>query len=682
MRNLGNFALIAMIMISLYSTYAFYVGSKSRKQAGQMVSASWAVIAQFGVITLASVVLLMALLGNDFTFQYVADHSMVDMSPFYKVSAFWAGHEGSLLLWLWMLTGYTAVLAYSNIRKSDRLKSLALYITNYVQMFLAFTIFIATNPFAELTQQVPNGMGLNPLLMHWAMVLHPPTLFMGYAGATIPFAFAIAALLDRNSSNDWVERAHKWTLFGWLFLTIGIFLGALWAYVVLGWGGFWGWDPVENASILPWFTGTALLHTLTIYRRRGGMKFWATSLAMLSFVMCVMATFVTRSGIISDSAHAFQGLRLDLFWLFIILMAVSVLVTIYLSQSRRVEFEAKEFFSDFMSRHFTYYINNVALLIFTFTILGATLIPTILSKMGVTDIKLGADFYNRLAEPLGLLYLILITICPFMGWQKTDTKELGKQMVLPTVVAVAAGVPLYMSFGNQIPGFLTMFFAVFSFVATLELFIITVSKRSKNQEIGFLTSLGRMFKHNRSTAGGYISHIGMAIMFFGIAGSMLYVQEISASVPDKPGHVIQLRNDAFDSKYDLVYKGSKEVKGTTENALTSTFDLKDRSTGKVLKVLAPRIVMHNVQQQQTVNAAIHYELFRDFFLVLNSFDESGNLSITLKVNPLISFVWAGSFILVFGIMIAMWPKGKKAVEMETSKTTISTGKKKKAMAGA
>lgn len=680
MYNLGNFALFVMIAISIYSAYAFYVGSKSRKQAAQMTSASWAVVLQFGVITLASIILLIAFMQNDFSFQYVADHSMVDMSTFYKISAFWAGHEGSLLLWLWMLTGYTAVLAYINIRKNDRLNSLALYIANYVQMFLALTIVLATNPFAPLGGEIPNGMGLNPLLMHWAMVLHPPTLFMGYAGATIPFAFAIAALLDRNSSSDWVDRAHKWTLFGWLFLTVGIFLGALWAYVVLGWGGFWGWDPVENASILPWFTGTALLHTFTMYRRRGGMKFWAISLAMLSFLMCIMATFVTRTGIISDSAHAFQGLRMDLLWLFGTLMVISVLVTVYLMQSRRMEFEAKEFFSDFLSRHFTYYMNNVALVVFTFTILGATLIPTILSKFGIADVKLGADFYNRLAEPLGLFYLILITLCPFMGWQKTDPKELLKQLVLPAVVAVAAGIPLYMSFGHDKWGFLTVLFAVFSFFAILELFVLTVRKRAKNQEIGLITALGRMFKFNRSTAGGYISHLGMAVMFFGIAGSMLYVEEIKATVPDQPGKTVQIKNGSYDSKYDLVYKGVKETKTNATSALSSSFELKDRSSGKVLKTLKPRIVMHNVQQQQTVDAAMHYEIFRDFFLVLNSFDEQGNLSINMKVNPLISFVWAGSFVLVFGIMIAMWPKRAKAAEIEAKKTAPPARKKKKAMA--
>ncbi|HZD60081.1 MAG TPA: cytochrome c biogenesis protein CcsA, partial [Anaerolineae bacterium] len=317
MRSIGYLALIVSIALSLYTAYTFYVGNKNKPRKGekQQKAGNDGIIWQFAGVTFAGLILLIAFISDDFSFGYVADHSTPQMSVFYKIAAFWAGHEGSLLLWLWMLTSITATIAFLN-RKNDRLTNIALYVANYVQLFFLVTLLTATNPFrgAELGMP-PTGVGLNPLLMHWAMVLHPPTLFMGYAGLTIPFAFAIAALVDRNSSSDWINRVKKWTLFAWLFLTIGIFLGALWAYVVLGWGGYWGWDPVENASILPWFAGTALLHTFTMYRRRGGMKIWAVALASISFIMSILGTFITRSGLI-QSVHAFPELRMDLTLLF------------------------------------------------------------------------------------------------------------------------------------------------------------------------------------------------------------------------------------------------------------------------------------------------------------------------------------------------------------------------------
>lgn len=651
MRVLGLFALIATIAVSIFTAYNYHIASKSRKEAKQKIIADWGIIWQFMITTFASLILVIAFLKDDFTFGYVAEHSTRTMSVFYKIAAFWAGHEGSLLLWLWMLTGFTSVLALYNLKKSDRLKTLALCVSNYIQLFLMITIITATNPFKPALGFTEIGMGLNPLLMHWAMVLHPPTLFMGYAGLTIPFAFAIAALWDRDASANWVKQAHSWTLFAWLFLTIGIFLGALWAYVVLGWGGYWAWDPVENASILPWFTGTALLHTFTIYRRRGGMKLWATSLAAFSFVMCIMATFITRSGLIR-SVHAFPDLRWDLTFLFGGLMLVAVGITAYLMHTRQEEFEAKEFFSDFLSKHFTYYINNLAMVVFTLIVLCATVIPPFFG----TELK--ADFYNRLAEPIGLLYLLLITICPFLGWTKTDSGKLLKQLTIPLAVAAVAAIPIYMNWGSNPMGFINLVVAVFSMVAILQIFFLTASVRAKNRDIGLFGGLFSMFRFSRGQAGGYIGHFGIAVMMFGIAGSMLYVQDIPATIQNKPGEVVQVGN------YQLKFKGIEEGREPGQFVYKAAFDLLDRQTGKVIRQMKPRLVYHEVQQQQTTSSDILYEPFRDIFVVFNGVDNNGLINLNIKINPLISFVWLGSFILIFGTVIAMWPKAAVVTEEE------------------
>ncbi|MCL6472790.1 MAG: cytochrome c biogenesis protein CcsA [Firmicutes bacterium] len=679
MRYVGILALLVMIGLSIYTAYSYYVGNKIRKGEKQQKAASWGMIWQFVISTFASLVLLAAFINDDFTFGYVAEHSTRTMNIFYKISAFWAGHEGSLLLWIWMLSGYTAVLAYFNLKKTDKLKSQALYISNYVQLALLITTLAFTNPFKAADPQfamMGNGVGLNPLLMHWAMVLHPPTLFMGYAGLTIPFAFAIAALIERDASNNWINQARGWTLFAWLFLTIGIWLGALWAYVVLGWGGFWGWDPVENASILPWLTGTALLHTFTIYRRRGGMKVWAVSLASLSFIMCVMATFITRSGLIS-SVHAFPDVRGDLVFAFGSMMVVATGLTLYLVNTRKQEFETQEFFNDFLSRHFTYYLNNFMLVVFTTIILLATVGGQLMG----TEVK--PAFYNALAQPLGLVYLLLLTICPYLGWTKTDGGKLLKQLIVPTVAAAAAAVLLAtgwtsIQWTSKPWGFATIVAAVFSFVAVIQIFFITVGSRAKNRGVGFLTSLGSTIRNDRSLTGGYIGHLGMAIMFFGIAGSMLYVQETQPTLPNKAGSTVQAGD------YQLVYKGLQQSQVPGEQRTDAIFNLIDsKNGGKLLGVVRPQITYHEVQQQQTAKASIYHQPFRDIFVVLNGIDNQGILALTVKVNPLISFVWIGSVILVFGTVIAMWPRAiSVAEETEHVKKKKATGKKKKELVGA
>ncbi len=664
MRIIGLLALIISIAISIYTAYSFYVGNKVKPRKGQkqQVAGNWGMVWQFIAVTFASLVLVAAFINNDFSFGYVAENSMMQLSTFYKISAFWAGHEGSLLLWLWMLTGYTAVLAFFNLKKENRLNSLALYISNFIQLFLTVTILVATNPFKAADPQVAmigNGMGLNPLLKHWAMVFHPPTLFMGYAGLTIPFAFAIAALIDRNASSEWVNRARGWTLFAWFFLTVGIWLGALWAYVVLGWGGYWGWDPVENASILPWFVGTALLHTFAVYRKRGGMKIWAVSLASLSFIMCVMATFITRTGLLSKvSVHSFQGTKVDLIILFGGLMLAAAGATIYLAKTRAKEFETQEFFSDFLSKHFTYYLNNVMLVMFMVIILFTTLLPIF------SGAEVKADFYNKLAQPIGLVYLLLVTVCPFLGWTKTDGKKLLRQFALPLGFAVVAIIPFVMGWNSvnwlsQPFGVATIFVAFFSMAAVLELFYIKVSTRAKNRGVGFTSALFATFKNSRSLTGGYLSHLGIAIMFFGIAGSMLYVQDIQPVIKNQPGQVIQAGD------YQLTYKELKQGQAPDETFYSAVFQLRNNKNGKSLGEIAPEMVYHETQQQQTLKAAVHYEPFRDVFVIFNGIDKQGNLSVNIKINPLISFVWIGSLVLVFGTLIAMWPKSAPATAEET-----------------
>jgi cytochrome c-type biogenesis protein CcmF len=376
------------------------------------------------------------------------------------------------------------------------------------------------------------------------------------------------------------------------------------------------------------------------------MKLWAVALASFSFLMCFMATFITRSGLI-QSVHAFPDLRWDLTLLFGGFMLAAAGLTVYLMITRKIEFASGEFFSDFLSRHFTYYLNSLLLVLFAVTILGATVIPPFFQTV------LGPEFYNQLAGPLGLIYLLIITICPFLGWTKTDRGKLLKQLALPAAVAVVAAIALYSGWGDNIVGFCTIVASIFAVTAVLELFYLQTSTRAKSYNTGFFAALAGLFKHNRSQAAGYISHLGIAIVMFGIAGSMLYVQEIP-TVISQPDQVVEVGN------YNLVFKGVREEQRPGEYIYSVILQMRDRERGdEFMRELKPQIIFHEIQGQQTANAAIHAEVFRDIFVVFNGVDRYGRLSLDIKINPLISFVWTGSLILVLGTLIAMWPKKER-----------------------
>lgn len=653
----GYISLVLAAVTAIASVLMLYVRANQAGNAEARMKLPYqTVYAVFGFISLAALILLYGFIAKDYSFQYVAENSSADMTLFYRLAASWAGQEGSFLLWLWIVSGAAALIAYFRSKVYDVLTSNALMVMGIVQATMLAYMLVLGNPFKLSTIEV--GLGMNPLLMHWAMVLHPPTLFVGYALMTIPFAYAMAAMLVKDASPAWVERSQRWTLVGWLFLTIGIFLGAAWAYVVLGWGGYWGWDPVENASLLPWLGGAALLHSFHIYRQRSSFKRWALSMSVFAFFMVIMAAFMTRSGVVT-SVHSFEGSQPILVY-FAAIIAATIGGSGYLIYSRWSVFESKHIYESSFSRDAMYHINNIILLFCSGVILAGAFLPNL------TKQTLGPAVYNSIAQPLGVVFLFIVAICPLVDFGKTDLNKFLRRIAIPGGVALVSAIPWFLYWQSltkmvtavnptaKLPangwiGYLGFIVATFAIVAAIQTYVQKIMLRMHAENEGLLTALGRFFMRTPGQAGGFITHLGLGITVIGLIGSAMYTVSLPKTIPNKVGTSFNVGEMKF------TYKGLKETQGNYKQIADTTFAISDKS-GQSLGTLSPEYIFYEVKEQPGMNADIRYELFRDVFIVFQGMNDKNDLIFEVKVNPLISFVWAGSVFLILGIVLAALPR--------------------------
>ncbi|MFA5867231.1 MAG: cytochrome c-type biogenesis CcmF C-terminal domain-containing protein [Actinomycetota bacterium] len=653
----GYVSLVLAAVAAIASVLMLYVrGNQTGNAEARMKLPYQTVYAIFGSVTVAALILLYGFIAKDYSFQYVADNSSADMTLFYRIAALWAGQEGSFLLWLWIISGAAALIAYFRSKVYDTLTSNALIVMGIVQASMLAYMLVLGNPFKISAIKV--GLGMNPLLMHWAMVLHPPTLFVGYALMTVPFAYAVAAMVTRDASTAWVERSQRWTLVGWLFLTIGIFLGAAWAYVVLGWGGYWGWDPVENASLLPWLGGAALLHSFHIYRQRQSFKRWALSMSVGAFFMVIMAAFMTRSGVVT-SVHSFEGSQAILTY-FAAVIAATLGGSGYLLASRWNVFESKHIFESAFSRDALYHINNIVLLFCSAVILAGAFLPSI------TKQTLGPAVYNSIAQPLGVVFLLIVSICPLVDFGETNWNKFLRRIAIPGAVALISAVPWFLYWkslekmvtavnpaaklpANGWVGYIGLIVATFAIVAAIQIYVQKIMTRMSSGNEGLMTALGRFFTKTPGQAGGFITHLGLGIAVIGLVGSSMYTVSLPKTLPDKVGTSFKVGDMKF------TYKGLTETQGTYKQIAHTNFDIAD-SSGRSLGTLAPEYVFYEVREQPGMNADIRYEVFRDVFIVFQGMNDKSELIFEVKINPLISFVWAGSIVLILGIMLAALPR--------------------------
>ena len=640
-------------------------------------------------LTVCCAVLVWCFFSGDNTIQYVLDNRSTSTAPeawLYKLAGLWAGRQGSLLFWAWLIAVFNAVLVFATRKNARPLDNGALAISSLVlTAFVSVLLFSEGNmPFIATDARYFTGDGtlsamasarsMNALLEHWAMAIHPPTLFIGYAGLTIPFAYAIAALIVNDDSTEWVNRSTPYLMFSWLLLGIGIGLGAVWAYVVLGWGGYWGWDPVENASLLPWLVGVALIHSFTVYRQRGAFKRWSVFCACLTFCFVVLGTFITRSGLV-QSVHAFEGDPVSLV-MFGALIICSLLAGIVGLIVRRKSFGATDAADDdiesMMSKEAAYYVNNLIMIVFAVLLAYMTVSSALPSWLPFGGQSLSAGTYNAIARPLGIAYLAVLAICPLLGWRRTDKKAFWRSARVPALCALVLFIVLMIYFatyllpsyqamidmgGTQASGLLeqgnpiyynglaVVGFAVASLLFFNALFMAVRSLKRVD---------GAKLRRRLALFGGSVAHAAMAIILVGLIGSSMYVTEITGYLPyDEESDSVSETFDIQD--FQLTYTGNSiDELGNGNVRYALTFDV--TKDGQFVGTVNPAVQLVSATQQQKLEASVIGFPLEDLFVVYRGVNDEGDFSMDVRVNPLISFVWVGFALLMVGCLIPLFAK--------------------------
>src|ERR1700736_1789902 len=656
----GSFSLLLALALSAYCLLAGALALRQLARPGHTrisperlaETARRAGIASFVATSGAAFALVWAAFTNDFSVSYILHHSNRALPGPYKFAALWSGQEGSLLLWAWLLTAYGFVLRMRH-KVDVTLTAYASTILAGIQIFFLLLLNFAAPPFALVQGQRPaDGFGLNPLLQYPEMVIHPPMLYLGYVGFSVPFAFALGALMMRYPGEKWIKITRGWTMVTWLFLTCGIFLGAHWAYSVLGWGGYWGWDPVENASLMPWLTGTAFLHSVMMQEKRGMMKTWNVWLIFSTFMLTILGTLLTRSGIVS-SVHAFAQSSIgDWFYGFILIVFAVCLFTFF---KQRDHLKSENRLESLVSRESSFLFNNLILLAACFTVLWGTLFPVLSEYVQGTKVTMGAPFYNRVNLPIGLFLLFLTGIGPLLAWRSTSLRSIRRNFILPgiamgvaLVVLLAIGVRPWTAGDDwQATLFSLVTFTLAAGVITaigaefLRGASVVATQTGKN----LFASTVLLVRRNTRRYGGYIVHCGIVVMFIGIAGGAFnqsHEQEMGA------GDTLTL------GPYRLVcetYTQDSNKNFDTEYALLNVF-----KGGKKITQLAPERRFYQASQTPSTMVALHSTLASDLYVIYEGRNpDTDRPIIKVFLNPLMNWIWIGGLIVVGGTFLALVP---------------------------
>ncbi len=646
MENLGAVSILIAFCLGVYAFLASAIGGW-RNKPYLIVSAERAVYSLWLLLTLASGILVYSLLTSDFRLVYVASHSNRDMPLLYKFAAWWGGQEGSLLLWSWLLSCYSAVVVFTNRRRH---RAIMPYVTATLMatqvFFLIMNAFVAS-PLRVLAvgreiTSVPDGNGLNPLLQYWAMAIHPPTLYLGYVGFAVPFAFAMGSLLTREKSDAWIATIRRWTLITWLFQSCGILLGAGWAYAVLGWGGYWGWDPVENASLLPWITATAFLHSVMMQEKKGMMKVWNVALISITFWLCIFGTFLTRSGVVS-SVHAFAQSPIGK-W-FVGYLAIIAAVTLYVVLIRLDYLRSESRLESVVSRESSFLFNNLILLASCFAVFWGTLFPVISEAVTGEKISVDAPFFNRVNVPIGLFLLFLTGVGPLFAWRRTSVASLKRNFLWPTAGGLVLMAGLLAAGVRH--AYALLCFGLCLFVAWTIAAEFYKGARAIRARTGqnLLLAAAELTQRNTRRYGGYTVHMGIVLMFVGFAGAAF---NKSATVEVKIGDSFPL------GRYALKVRELRQGNNTNYAWDHAVIDVS--SGGQPLGSLQPERRLYTSSQQSTSEVAIRRRLNEDLYLNFAGMTEDNSKAvIQAYVFPLVSWIWIGFWVMVGGTLICLVP---------------------------
>ncbi|MCJ7534538.1 MAG: heme lyase CcmF/NrfE family subunit [Anaerolineales bacterium] len=661
--NLGYGALIITFLVSLYGIGAAYYGARKNKHAW-VASARNATLLTFPLITIAALSIVYLLVTNDYQVDYVASVTSNSMPVYLKVTALWGGQPGSLIFWSWLMAAFASAVT---LRKWDRDQEFLpwVIIVTLVTLgfFLALSIFIE-NPFVRLWQTasgqiastmlqpagsipfVPaDGSGLNPLLRHPGMIIHPPMLYLGFVSFVIPYAFAIAALVTGRTDDRWIRITRRWTLVAWLFLSLGLLLGGRWAYDVLGWGGYWGWDPVEIAAFMPWLTGTAFLHSVMIQEKRGMMKHWNMILIILTFELVIFGTFLTRSGVLS-SVHAFaQSAIGPVFFAF---MGLTFIVSLSLLLKRWNDLKANNQMNSLLSREALFLLNNLLFMGILVVCFWGVIFPLISEIFTGQKVTVGPPFYERATAPLFAGLLLLMGVAPLAAWRYSSAKTLGRAIWKPFIASlVVVAIALFSGIRNWAA---LLGFWLSAFVAAVTLYEFwrgAMARRRKSGE-SFPVALWRLAGRNRRRYGGYIIHLGVVLMAIGIIGIEVFQTETQGTI--SRGEQISLGD------YTVTFN-SLAVFDTADGRNVARAVMSVDRNGNFVGELYPRRDYYYESQQPMTIPGVRSTWEDDFYILLVDWQPISSAGATFKIyhNPLVNWLWIGGFVFIIGTLVAAWP---------------------------
>jgi cytochrome c-type biogenesis protein CcmF len=647
MPELGSAALLVTFGLSLYALGAGWAAAAQGKRRLAQ-SAQNALVAAFGTTLVASVVLLVALLRNDFSFTYVAKTTSRALPTPYTISAFWGGQEGSLLLWLLVLTGFAAFAVATKRRWERELVAWVTPVLGAICAFFAFLLVAVASPFA--TQVAPaDGAGMTPSLQNPYMLAHPPTLYLGYVGLAIPFAFALAALLSGRTDERWLVATRRWTLFAWAALGVGQLLGAHWAYVEVGWGGYYAWDPVENAALMPWLAATAFLHSVMIQEKRGMLRIWNVLLVILAFSLSLFGTFLTRSGVV-NSIHSFtQGAIGPWFLGFIVLVVAVSLALVFwrlplLRSPTRLE--------SVVSREAAFLYNNLLLLALCLTILWGVVYPLVSEALRGEAVVLGREYYDFFLRVFGLPLLLLMGIGPLVAWRRASLRSLVTTFRWPTLVALASGVILLaLGAGSSIPGLVAYTFSAFVATTIVLEFVRGTRARKALGATSWPGAFASLVARNRRRYGGYVVHAAIVLLAIGIAGSSAFDSVAEARLA--PGESMTI------GAYTLTYRSLEERQ--TQNATEQRAVLDVQRGGRELGTLEAGKNAYTVEAQVSNEVGIRSDPLtgEDLFVIAEQIDPDGSVQFRVFVKPLVNLIWIAGGVFVLGSVIALWPDARE-----------------------
>jgi cytochrome c-type biogenesis protein CcmF len=646
MTLIGQLALALALLLALYSIGANLYGV--RKGRGDVLtSARHALWAMAAMVALAACALWSGLLSSDFSLEYVASYSSTTLPTVYKMTALWGGQQGSLLFWTLLLSVFTAIVAFQTRERNAEIAPYVLIVMAAVAVFFLGMLNLVTRPFDPMIPAPAQGTDLNPLLQNYWMAIHPPSLYTGYVSTSVPFAFACAALITGRLDDGWIRSTRRWALFSWFFLTLGNMFGARWAYEVLGWGGYWAWDPVENAAFMPWLVMTAYLHSVMVQERKDMLKVWNLALIGMAFALTLFGTFITRSGVIS-SVHSFTQSGLGPYFLTFLLIVVVGYTGLLLSRVRDLRSPAE--LESYLSREAAFLFNNLILVGIAFAVFWGTIFPVISEAVRGVKITVGPPFFNKVNGPLALGLVFLMGVGPLIAWRRATRKNLVHSFATPALVGVVTGLVVFAGGIRQwyvLTGFSLAAFVLGTVAVEFER---GVQARGRMVHESPPRALVNLVAKNNRRYGGYIVHIGVVFAFIAIIGSSFFKTEVKRSVREGQSFAV--------GPYRLVYLGLSTL--DTPHLENLGARLSVMRGGRMVEVLEPAKLFYKRQQQPATKVAIRSTLSSDLYVVLAGVDDkSGLVTFDVFLTPLVSWLWLGGLTMALGTVVTIWPNARE-----------------------